>query len=210
MSIVPYAGGASGSMPQAVPLLTGDNYMAWSIKVEANLNAAGLWEAVVVPEDAAAAVIAKKDKPARAYLLSALAEDLLLQVVSKKTAAEVWASLKTRFVGADRVRAARLGTLRGEFELLRMAESETLNAFAGRLGSMAARYAARGSILEDAAVVKKLLDSVPDRLYAAVAGIEQFCDVGTMPFEDALGRLKAFDERLRRRGQDGGNHGGEQ
>ncbi|KAM3280607.1 hypothetical protein ACQJBY_047427 [Aegilops geniculata] len=91
-----------------------------------------------------------------------------------------------------------------------MVDAETLDDFAGRLGGMAARYAALGSTLEDAALVKKLLDSVPDRLYAAVAGIEQFCDVDTMLFEDVLGRLKAFDERLRRRGQDGGNHGGEQ
>ena len=65
---------------------------------------------------------------------------------------------------------------------------------------MVARYAGLGSTLDDAAMVKKLLDSVPDRLYAAVGGTEQFCDVSTMPFEDALGRLKAFDERLRRRG----------
>ncbi|XBH71455.1 hypothetical protein VPH35_098906 [Triticum aestivum] len=159
---------------------------------------------MVVPKDAAAAVIVKKDKPARAYLLGALAEDLLLQVASKKTAAEVWASLKARFVGADRVRAARLGTLRGEFELLRMADGDTLDGFAGKLGAMTARFAGLGSTLEDAALMKKLLDSVPDRLYAAVAGIEQFCDVTMMPFEEALGRLKAFDERLRRRGQAGG------
>ena len=94
MSIVPYAGGSGSSLPQPVPQLTGVNYTAWAIKIEANLDAVGLWEAVVVPEDAAAAVIAKKNKPARAYLLSALAEDLLLQVASKKTAAEVWAALK--------------------------------------------------------------------------------------------------------------------
>ncbi|XP_073365727.1 uncharacterized protein [Aegilops tauschii subsp. strangulata] len=84
-----------------------------------------------------------------------------------------------------------------------MASSDTLDEFAGKLGGMAARYAVLGSTLEDAALVKKLLDSMPDRLYAAVAGIEQFCDVSTMPFEEALGRLKAFDERLRRRGQAG-------
>ena len=201
MSIVPYGGGAGGSLPQAAPQLTGDNYTAWAIKVEANLDAAGLWEAVVVPEDAAAAVIAKKDKPARAYLLGALAEDLLLQVASKKTAAEVWASLKARFVGADRVRAARLGTLRGEWELLRMASDESLDAFAGKIGGMAARFAGLGETLEDAALVKKLLDCVPDRLYAAVPGMEQFCDLETLLFDDALGRLKAYDERLRRRGQ---------
>ena len=86
MSIVPYTGGTGGSLPHAVPQLSGENYTTWAIKMEAIFDAAGLWEAVVVPEDAAAAVIAKKDKPARAYLLGALAEDLLLQVAKKKIA----------------------------------------------------------------------------------------------------------------------------
>ena len=127
MSLMPYAGGSGSSLPTPVPMLTGDNYTTWAIKVEANLDAAGLWEAVVLAEDSASAVVAKKDKPARAYLLGEFSEDLLLQVSGKKTAAEVRASLKARFVGADRVRAARLGTLRGEFELLRMAEADTLD-----------------------------------------------------------------------------------
>ncbi|KAE8818952.1 retrotransposon protein [Hordeum vulgare] len=56
-------------------------------------------------------------------------------------------------------------------------------------------------------MVKKLLDTVPDRLYAAVAGIEQFCDIDDMPFEEALGPLKAFEERTRRRTQDSGERG---
>ena len=112
--------------------------------MEANLDAQGLWEAVVPAEDAAAAIIAKKDKPARAYLLSALAEDILLQVSAKKTAAEVWASLKARFVGADRVRTSRLSTLRGEFDRLDMADGEKLDDFAGKISGMAARYANLG------------------------------------------------------------------
>ncbi|KAE8769390.1 retrotransposon protein [Hordeum vulgare] len=69
--------------------LNGENFTTWAIKVEADLDAAGLWEAVVPPKDAALAVITKKDKPARAYLLRALANDLLLQVAAKKTAAEI-------------------------------------------------------------------------------------------------------------------------
>ena len=68
-----------------------------------------------------------------------------------------------------------------------------------KISGMAAKFSGLGSTLDDAAMVKKLLDTVPDRLYPAVAGIEQFCDVATMPFEEALGRLKAFDERSRRR-----------
>ncbi|XBI65837.1 hypothetical protein VPH35_045584 [Triticum aestivum] len=91
-----------------------------------------------------------------------------------------------------------------------MEEGEALDAYAGKIGGMAARYAGLGSTLDDTAMVKKLLDTVPDRLYAAVAGIEQFCDVETKVFEEALSRLKAFDERLRRRTQDNGGRGGDQ
>lgn len=151
---------------------------------------------MVVLEDAAAALIVKRDKPARAYLLGALAEDLLMQLASKKTVVDVWASMKSRFIGTDRVQAARLGMLRGEFELLRMADGDTLEGFAAKLGGMAARFTGLGSMLEDAVLVKKLLDSVPDRLYAMVVGIEHFGDMNTLLFEDALGRLKAFDEQL--------------
>ena len=138
---------------------------------------------------------------ARAQLLGGLSEDILMQVSSKKTAKEVWDSLKTRFVGSDRVKTARLSTLRGEFDKLCMADGELLDDFAGKISGMAARYASLGATLSDAEMVKKLLDTVPDRLYSAVAGIEQFCDTEKMAFEEALGRLKAFDERSRRRTQ---------
>ena len=143
----------------------------------------------------------RKDKTARAQLLQALSEDILLQVSEKKAAKELWDCLKTRFVGADRVKAARLSTLKGEFNLLHMKEGEPLDDYAGKISGMAARYTNLGATLNDAAMVKKILDTVPDRLYPAVAGIEQFCDVEKMSFEEALGRMKAFDERSRWRTQ---------
>uniref|UniRef100_A0ACD5VRM6 Uncharacterized protein n=1 Tax=Avena sativa TaxID=4498 RepID=A0ACD5VRM6_AVESA len=127
-----------------------------------------------------------------------------MQVSTKKTAKEVWDSLKTRFIGADRVKSARLSTLRGEFDKLCMEDGERLDDFAGKISGMAARYASLGATLGDADMVKRLLDSVPDRLYHVVTGIEQFCDPEKMAFEEALGRLKAFDERSRRRAQAGG------
>jgi hypothetical protein len=184
-----------------MPMLTSTNYTIWAIKVEANLDAAGVWEAVS-PADGAA-VDVNKNKVARAQLLGALSEDILMQVSAKKTAKEVWDSLKTRFVGADRVKAARLSTLRGEFDKLYMAEAELLDDYAGKISGMAARYASLCSTLGDAAMVKKLLDTVPDRLYSAVAGIEQFYDMETMAFEEALGRLKTIEERSRWRAQAG-------
>ena len=158
------------SMP--MPMLTPDNYTVWAIKAEAILDAQNLWEAV--SPASGAAVDTGKNKTARAVLFGALSEDLLMQVSTKKTAAEVWASLKTRFIGADRVQAARLSTLRGEFDNLRMEEGEALDTYAGKIGGMAARYAGLGSTLGDAAMVKKLLDTVPDRLYARWPGSSSF------------------------------------
>ncbi|XP_073363703.1 uncharacterized protein [Aegilops tauschii subsp. strangulata] len=207
MALVPYGEGAGGSASMAMPMLTVDNYTVWAIKVQAILDVHTVWEAVA-PGDAA--VNARKDKMARALLLGALPEDVLLQVSMKLTAREVWDSLKVRFVGADRVRVARLATLRGEFDRLKMADGDELDVYGGRLAAMAARYANPGETLGDAALVKKLLDTVPDQLFPVVAGIEQFHDVTTMAFDEALGRLRAFDERVRRRRQDGGERGGEQ
>jgi hypothetical protein len=186
----------------AYPMLVSVKYTGWAIKVQAILDAQGLWEAMAPANGAD--VDERKNKMARAQLLQALPEDILMQVSTKPTAKEVWDILKTRFVGADRTKAARLATLKGEFDKLIMEDMEPLDDYACKISGMAARYAGLGATLDDASMVKKLLDTVPDWLYPAVASIEQFYDVKTMPFEEALSRLKAFDERSRRRSQAGG------
>ncbi|CAD6268843.1 unnamed protein product [Miscanthus lutarioriparius] len=65
--------------------------------------------------------------------------------------------------------------------------------------SLKARFVAWGS-LDDAALVKKLFDIVPDHYLTVVAGIEQFYDLKTIAFDEAVGRLKAFEERTVWRG----------
>jgi hypothetical protein len=95
------------------------------------------------------------------------------------------------------VKAAHLATLKGEFDKLIMEDTEPLDDYASKISGMAARYVGLGATLDDASMVKKLLGTVTDRLYPAVAGIEQFYNVETMSFEEALSRLRAFDERSR-------------
>lgn len=105
--------------------------------METILDAQGLWESVSPAEDVA--VDERKKKTARAQLLGPLSEDILMHVSMKKTAKEVWDSLKTRFVGAGRVKAARLTTLKSEFD--KPAEGELLDYYAGKISGMAARNA---------------------------------------------------------------------
>ncbi|XP_023765562.1 uncharacterized protein LOC111914053 [Lactuca sativa] len=86
--------------------------------MEAIMDAQGLWESITTATDVV--VGEKKSKLACAFIFQAIPEDIPMQVAKKKTAREVWESLKTRFVGAERVQKARLHTLKSEFEALRM------------------------------------------------------------------------------------------
>ncbi|KAH7858787.1 hypothetical protein Vadar_028059 [Vaccinium darrowii] len=188
--------GERDTLRYVYPQLTLTNYTCWKIRVKAMMEDQEVWEAI--EPAAGAAVDVKKDKKAKLHLIQCLPEDLLLQVANKATAKEIWDCLKTRFVGADRVRDARLQTLKSEFDGMRMKEDESVDQYAGRLSAMAVRYSSLGGSLNDAALVKKLFDTVPEHFITVIAGIEQFCDLSTLVFEEAVGRLKAFEERTRR------------
>lgn len=163
----------------------------------------GLWEIVELLEGASdkeqSSAAAGKDKKVQSHLLQCLLDDLLMQVAKKKSGKEVWDSLKSRFVGANRVKEAMLQTLKSEFDAMRMKEDEMLDLYTGRLTVMSVKYSNLGGTLDDVAMVKKLFDTVPDRFINVMAGIEQFFDLQKLVVEDAIGRLKAYEERTRRR-----------
>jgi hypothetical protein len=81
-----------------------------------------------------------------------------------------------------------------------MKEDESIDSYAGKLTSMSVRYANLGGSLDDVALVKKILDTMPERFINVVAGIEQFFDLKKIAFDEAVGWLKAFEERTRRGG----------
>lgn len=195
----------TGGVPFQCPMLTPSNYTTWEIKMEAIMDAQGVWEAV--EPAVGVAVDEKKNKTARAFIFQAVPEDILLQIAKKKKAQEVWETLKIRYIGVDRVQKASLQTLKSEFEVLRMKEGETADEFAGKLSVLVTKFNSLGSTIEDATLVKKLLDSVPDKFFQLVASIEQYSDLDTMPFDEAIGRLKAYEERIRTRSTNADNNG---
>ena len=122
-----------------------------------------------------------------------------MQVVNKNTSKEIWESLKTRFVGADRVKNARLQALKSDFSAMRMNDGETLDQYAGRITTISVQYSNVGGTLEESAMVKKIYDTVLDKYLPIIAGVEQFCNLEEMSFEEAVSRLKAYEDRKRSR-----------
>ncbi|KAL4569352.1 hypothetical protein LXL04_024988 [Taraxacum kok-saghyz] len=150
-----------GQMAYQVPVLTQINYPVWAVKVKSIMDAHGIWETVdvrVLGEEADL----KKKKQTLAFLFQAIPEEMVLQMASYTDPKQVWDGLKTRYLGVDRVRTARVATLKRELEGLRMKEDETIDNFVTKLSGLASK--------------------------AMSLGYE---------IEEAVGRLKAYEERIK-------------
>ncbi|KAD5961722.1 hypothetical protein E3N88_13195 [Mikania micrantha] len=152
-------------------------------KKEDRRSAYGHWDAITKDE-----VDEKKNYTTK--------ENVLLEVSKHKNVKDVWESIRVRYLGADRVQKARLQTLRNELERLKMKDDESINDFAGKISGIVAKSKSLGSILEEEVSVRKFLNSLPKKYLPIVAPIEQYSDLATMPFEEAVGRVKAYEERI--------------
>ncbi|XP_074352568.1 uncharacterized protein LOC141691708 [Apium graveolens] len=94
-------------------MLTKTNYTAWALKMKVFMQAHGVWDAIEPKET--------KDGKS---------------IVEDK---EAWNAIKTVSLGADKVKAARAQTLKGEFEYLKMKEMEQLDDFYMRLNNLPRR-----------------------------------------------------------------------
>ena len=63
---------------------------------------------------------------------------------------------------------------------------------------MSIKYNNLRCTLDDAALKKKLFDIMLERFVNVIPKIEQFYDLKKLSFEEAIGRLKAFEERTKR------------
>ncbi|KAL4587218.1 hypothetical protein LXL04_000085 [Taraxacum kok-saghyz] len=181
-----------GNITLQCPKLTETNYSSWSILVETVLRAHGLWKTVTGEDEDE-----KRNYTTKAIIYPTLSEDVLLQVAKYKNAEEVWESIRIRYLGTDRVQKARLQTLRGDLERLKMKDNETIDDFSGKLGAIVEKFKSLGSCLDEEMAVRKFLNSVPMKYLPIVASIEQYSDLETMSLEEAVGMLKAYEDRLK-------------
>ncbi|GJZ43847.1 valine--tRNA ligase, chloroplastic/mitochondrial 2 isoform X1 [Tanacetum coccineum] len=92
---------------------------------------------------------------------------------------------------------AKQQTLKSEFEMLQMEENESIDSFVTRLTGIINKAASVGLTYEDSTLIRKLLNAIPDRFLQIVASIEQYSDLDEMSLDEAIGRLKTFEERLK-------------
>nr|GEW50763.1 hypothetical protein [Tanacetum cinerariifolium] len=109
----------------------------------------------------------------------------------------MWKAIKIRNLGADRVKEARLQTLITKFENLKMLDIGTTYEYDAKLSGIASKSVLIGKVISEHKLVKKFLTSLPIRFVHIVAALEQVLDLKTTGFEDVIGLLKAYEERIR-------------
>ncbi|XP_074356601.1 uncharacterized protein LOC141696346 [Apium graveolens] len=172
--------------------------------MKVNMQAHDIWKAVELADPKVAAE-EKKDRLALAAIYQSIPEDILLSVAVKNTTKETWDAIKMMFLGSDRVRQTKVQTFKSEFEVLSMKETKTIGEFCMMLNDLVTNIRALGEIVEKGFVVKKLLRAVPSRFLQITSAMEQFGKLNEMSIEEAVGSLKAHEEKTRGQTQKLGN-----
>lgn len=176
------------------PMLTRSNYSIWAVKMKALMRAQGVWDAVVA---VSGKVDDTMDQKALTAIYQSIPDDVFAFIAEKTTSHEAWEAIKTNRLGDDRIKEARLQTLKSEFERLKMKDTETIDDFALRMTTIVNGIRGLGEKFEETTAVKKILRSVPPKFLQIASAIEQFGDFKTMTMEEVMGRLKVHEERLR-------------
>ncbi|XP_076897322.1 uncharacterized protein LOC143550582 [Bidens hawaiensis] len=151
--------GVSGSGNQDAfqsPMLTSTNYTVWAIRMKVLLNVHKFWDTIDP-----GATDNDKNNIAIALIYQSIWEATIMQVGNLESAKEIWNTIKTRNLGDDRVKEARLLTLMNEFDSMRMKETETIDEFVAKLSCTASKAASLGEMIKETKMVNKFLSSLP-------------------------------------------------
>jgi len=158
------------------PMLSENNYGVWAAVV----NKGGVDE--------------KMDQMALAAIVQAVPEAVVMSISEHETAKEAWDALKEMNMGEQRVKKARVQTLKRVLDGMYMGDSEKINDFALKVTTIVNEIRSLGTKVEETTVVEKLLYSVPDKFQPLISTIEQWGDVTVMSVTETIGRLRAFEE----------------
>jgi Ran GTPase-activating protein (RanGAP) involved in mRNA processing and transport len=107
------------------------------------------------------------------YILYQGVDEVGFEKVVEATSKEEWEILQTTYNEANRVKQIRLQTLRGEFKMLRMNNTEGVSSYITRVQTVTNQLKRNGESLSEQRVVKKILRSLTDTFENVICAKEE-------------------------------------
>ncbi|CAM8940600.1 unnamed protein product [Rhodiola kirilowii] len=201
----------SNTIPLQIPKFNGRNFKNWSIQLKAFFRSQDLWSLVetgyteVVGEAFdklekenrdLLADTRKKDQKALFAIFQAMEEPIFEKISEAETSHKAWTILENAYKGDERVMRMLLQTLRGDFESLRMTDSESVSAYCERVQAVVNNLRVNGEALEEQRVVEKVLRSLPVKFEYVVAAIEEGNDTSKMSIDRLMSSLGSHEQRI--------------
>ncbi|GAU29997.1 hypothetical protein TSUD_160820 [Trifolium subterraneum] len=198
---------SSNFLPPAIPKFDGF-YDHWAMLMENLLRSKEFWGAIedgvtVAPPNATAEQLKitndskLRDLKVKNYLFQAIDRSILETILQRDTAKEIWDSMRSKYQGYTKVKRAQLQTLRKDFEVLAMKESESVDDYFVRTLAIANRMNAYGERLEQVVIVEKVLRSLLPKFNYVVCSIEQSTDVTTLSVDALQSSILVQEQRLK-------------
>ncbi|KAD4385873.1 hypothetical protein E3N88_26042 [Mikania micrantha] len=114
-----------------LPVVKGEGYEFWSIRVKTVLRSQDLWDPVSKGfseegNDAEVRENQKKDARALALIQQSVHDSIFSRIPASSTAKHAWDVLQTEYQGDSKVKTVKLQGLRREFETLQMKDNELI------------------------------------------------------------------------------------
>jgi hypothetical protein len=188
-----------------IPILTGNNYEIWAIKMRTLLRYEDVWDVVYHELSAAerdeltAVEIEKKrkeDEKALYFIQNGLDDSVFPKISAAESSKEAWDILETNYKGTTKINTVKLQTLRMNFENLKMKESESLEEFMIQVMNIVSQLKMNGEKIPDHKVVQKVLRTLPKKFDAVVIAIEESKDLKQLSLDELLGSLLSHESRM--------------
>lgn len=187
------------------PLFDGNNFSFWSVRMETYLSSLGfdVWELVTqgytFPSKGPSIADEKKsygsNAKAKNSLLCGLANGIHVKVMHCKSANEVWDKLVSIYEGDEKIKEAKLQTLRARFESLKMNDDVKIAEYLLTIDETVNSMRGLGEQVEDKTIVKRVLRSLPSRFDSKVFAIEGAKDLKRFSIDELRGSLTAYEMR---------------
>ncbi|WVZ80484.1 hypothetical protein U9M48_027954 [Paspalum notatum var. saurae] len=163
------------------PTLTRTNYYDWVALMHVMRQARGLWPPVMLGTDDVT-----EDRMALEVLSKAVPAEMMGTIASKPSAKAAWEAIKVMNVGVERVRKAKAGMLRWEFDSLKFRDRETVDDFGIRIGRIVTQLTVLGDAIKEEQVVHKFLQALPPRFEQIASSIKTLLDLSDVSVEELI------------------------